>query len=262
MLACAGCPAWPQVAARIELLPQVQVQGDRVVLGEVARLQSDDLATMRQLVELPLGPAPRAGEAAVVRREMLMQWMRRRSDLDPARFHWNGANETRVVRASQRVEGERIANAAAAAMRVWLAERGGLADLQVRRPPGDLELPAGELRLEVRRPALGISRAHLQVWVDISVAGRLVRSVPVLLEAAGANQGGVVERAAGVTPAIAVSRGDWASLHTAAGAVSLESRVEVLQDGHVGDKVRVRTRGATGLVLARVVAPGQLELAP
>jgi flagellar basal body P-ring formation protein FlgA len=44
--------------------------------------------------------------------------------------------------------------------------------------------------------------------------------------------------------------------------VMLESRVEVLQDGRVGDSVRVRQGGATGIVLARVTGPAALELAP
>ena len=42
----------------------------------------------------------------------------------------------------------------------------------------------------------------------------------------------------------------------------LESRVEVLQDGHPGQRVRVRQPGGAGLVMARVVGRGELELAP
>jgi flagella basal body P-ring formation protein FlgA len=59
-----------------------------------------------------------------------------------------------------------------------------------------------------------------------------------------------------------VARGDWATLHSAAGAVTLESRVEVLQDGRPGQRVRVRQQGATGPVFARVLGAGQLELVP
>ncbi|MDB5858710.1 MAG: hypothetical protein JWQ76_2399, partial [Ramlibacter sp.] len=34
-----------------------------------------------------------------------------------------------------------------------------------------------------------------------------------------------------------------------------------LQDGRLGDSVRVRQQGAAGGVIARVTGPGQLELA-
>lgn len=266
VLACGWIQAGAQPQARIELLPQARVGGEQVVLGQVAHLQTADLPTMRALVDLPLGPAPRPGEAAAVRRNAVMDWVARRSGIDPAHLAWAGTDETRVERASQSLAGERIAEAAAGAWRAWLAQRGTPAAVLVRRPPRDVELPVGELRLDVRIPEPAVPRPHVHAWVDVSVGGRLARSVPVLLELEGVATVATRLPAAGArrTDAlpIAVSRGDWAALHTAAGAVSLESRVEVLQDGRVGDKVRVRTRGATALVLARVVAPGQLELAP
>jgi len=60
----------------------------------------------------------------------------------------------------------------------------------------------------------------------------------------------------------AVSRGDWVNLVSKNGLVSLESRVEVLQDGQVGQIVRARAVNATGVLLARVVSAGHLELQP
>ncbi len=56
----------------------------------------------------------------------------------------------------------------------------------------------------------------------------------------------------------AVTRGASATLLSGSGAVSLESRVEVLQDGHVGQLVRVKPLNAVGSLVARVIAPGQL----
>lgn len=272
LFAGACAQAYAQATARIELLPDVEVEGDRVRLGEVAHLHANALATIRQLAELPLGPAPRAGEAAVLHRDMLARWLRSRMRLDPVRLEWSGAGEARLVRASQHVAGERVSEAALTAARAWLRERGTTAEVEVRQPPRDLDVPKGSLRLDARPPASTLPRARMHVWVDVFVDGGLVRSVPVLLDVPGLGSGesparelaplrAAESRRAALAP-VAVSRGDWASLHTAAGAVTLESRVEVLQDGRVGDKVRVRTRGATGLVLARVLAPGQLELAP
>lgn len=60
----------------------------------------------------------------------------------------------------------------------------------------------------------------------------------------------------------AVVRGEWASLVTRHGPLSLESRVEVLQDGQPGQIVRARPANATGVLSARVVGRGQLELQP
>lgn len=60
----------------------------------------------------------------------------------------------------------------------------------------------------------------------------------------------------------AVVRGDSAQLVARSGDVSVESRVEVLQDGRKGQTVRVKVPGARSEVLARVVGPGQLEAQP
>lgn len=58
----------------------------------------------------------------------------------------------------------------------------------------------------------------------------------------------------------AVNRGELVRLVSQSGLVSLESKVQSLQDGRVGDLIRARPVNASGAVIARVVAPGQLEL--
>lgn len=60
----------------------------------------------------------------------------------------------------------------------------------------------------------------------------------------------------------AVSRGEWVRLTTQQGPLSLESRVQVLQDGMPGQVVRARPAHAAATLSARVVGPGQLELQP
>ncbi|MDQ8033159.1 MAG: flagella basal body P-ring formation protein FlgA, partial [Bordetella sp.] len=70
----------------------------------------------------------------------------------------------------------------------------------------------------------------------------------------------VAARDLGSKPAVA--RGQSASLDVRHGSIRVESQVEVLQDGKVGDVVRVRARAAEQPLLARVVAPGQLQMAP
>lgn len=75
-----------------------------------------------------------------------------------------------------------------------------------------------------------------------------------------AARAGDVLTAERVRPAAAVSRGDRVTLVAHSGMVSLESKVEVLQAGDVGQVVRVRANSATAPVMAKVIGPGQLEL--
>jgi flagella basal body P-ring formation protein FlgA len=58
----------------------------------------------------------------------------------------------------------------------------------------------------------------------------------------------------------AVTRGEQITLRTHAGLVSLEGRVEALQDGYPGQMVRVRAAAATSSVMARVAGPGMVEI--
>ncbi len=60
-------------------------------------------------------------------------------------------------------------------------------------------------------------------------------------------------------PVPLVARGESALLRVKSSPIELESRVEVLQDGFLGQTVRVKTRNAAGTLLAKVAGAGQLE---
>ncbi|MEO6936636.1 MAG: flagellar basal body P-ring formation chaperone FlgA [Collimonas sp.] len=63
-----------------------------------------------------------------------------------------------------------------------------------------------------------------------------------------------------VEAAPAVTRGEQITLRTHTGLVSLEGRVEALQDGYPGQLVRVKAASATNSVMARVAGPGMVEI--
>lgn len=266
-LACVAAQAGPR--ATIELLSQARVTADQVSLGHVAHLSSTDLDLVRRLVNLPLGRAPRAGQPATVERSTLAHWIRRETGLEESDLAWRGAEAARVVRAVRAVRGEEIAAAAVDAARAWLAAQGVHAEVEARMLPRDVEAPAGELRLHARPLEGAQVRKRLLVWVELWSDAAFVRTVPVALDLAGEPtelartaplQLEPAPRAVAEHPL--VLRGDWATLRSTAGAVTLESRVEVLQDGRAGQRVRVRQPGATGILFARVVGAAQLELAP
>lgn len=266
MLSCGS--AFADVEARIELLPEATVHGGVVTLGQVARLQSPDLPLMRTLVDLPIGQAPRPGQAAFVGLADVERRLRQRT-MQPVRIVWGGSDQVRVQRPRHTVKGEAIAEAAAGAMRHWLSAAGLRGEARVAAVPRDVDVESGDVRLKPRPLSGHPLRARSIVWVDLWSTDSLVRSVPVSFEMPFAGdrlprRPEVAEDANGSTPAraLAVERGEWVALRTALGAVLLESRVQVLQDGREGERIRVRQQGATGVVFARVVQPGLLELAP
>jgi flagella basal body P-ring formation protein FlgA len=269
-------PAAAAPLASIELLPEAKVGAGTVLLGQVARLHASDLDLIRKLVHLPVGNAPAPGNMAVLQRGTLMQWVRRHAALPAGALAWSGPEEGRVIGVAAQLRGEDIARAAVAEANAQLNAAGRAGRVEARLVPHDVALPGGEVRLEVRGLEQASWPRRLVVWVDIWSGGWFVRTVPVGLETVAGDRragdpadGMPLASAAEDTgiPATAhapltVARGDWAVLRAIEGAVTLESRVEVLQDGRTGQKVRVRQHGAVGPVLARVVGRGLLEIAP
>ena len=263
-------PAAAAPMASIELLAQAKVMAPTVVLGDVARIHASDLGLMRQLVHLPVGRAPQVGEEGVVQRDALAQWVRRHSSIAPQVLDWQGAAQSRVVRVARQLKGEDIAEAAVAAARRQMEAAGRSAEIAARPVPRDLDLPEGGVRLEVRGPEQVGWQRRLPMWVDVWAGERFVRTVAVALDIANATPVSSAQEDLLVSePAMgpqrepaAVLRGDWATLRSSEGGITLESRVEVLQDGRPGQRIRVRRQGAGAALFARVLGRGQLELAP
>lgn len=90
--------------------------------------------------------------------------------------------------------------------------------------------------------------------VQLAAAGELRARRPL--------QAGAVITAGDVEAAPAVSRGEQVTLLAGEGALELETRAEALQDGHVGQAVKVRAAGGSAPVVAQVVSPGRVRLQP
>lgn len=277
LLAWLVLPAGAGQRVSIALLPVAQAAGPTIRLGDVARLRSPDLDLMRQLVSLEIGRAPRLGDNLVLQARHLAARVERQVGVRADEVDWSGAQESRVERQAARLSGDEIARAAQAEVRAILRNGGLAQEASVTFTPRDLEVPRGPVHLDARA-TLDIRRgARMLVWVDVWVGEVFVRSVPVSLHVPGSERlraprdGALRADHRAVAPApwidpgssrLAVERGGAASLRSLAGAVQLEGRVEVLEDGRVGDVVRVRQPGATTLLLARVVGPGAVEVTP
>jgi flagella basal body P-ring formation protein FlgA len=169
-----------EVLARIELRPLAQAAGSEVTLGELASLTSPQLPLLKKLMELPLGPAPRAGETVRVSRETLARWVQARTGLRAEQIEWSGPAAADLQRASNELSGERVAAVARESLREWLAARSTRAELSVTSVPRDLAVPSGQLVVKARAiPQDQVIARRTSVWVDLWVDGRFVRTVPV-----------------------------------------------------------------------------------
>lgn len=115
-----------------------------------------------------------------------------------------------------------------------------------------LPYPAFQASSSIATAASSVENASSQTpcQTDVSTTMRMSHSLAV----------GETLTQAHVEAAPLVTHGDFAILHVNQGAVALESRVEVLQDGILGQNVRVKMANASSVFLARVVGPGLVEI--
>lgn len=131
-------------------------------------------------------------------------------------------------------------------------------------PVAENTLKAGETldSTELQQREMDITQLLNKNGGDIATFADEPDVQPALLRLRHNVQRGEVLTAAHVEKTPAISRGEWASLKAQHGLVALESRVEVLQDGYVGQTVRVKQANASSSIFARVTGPGQLEMQP
>lgn len=324
-LAPASSFAQGEAAMRIEMLSSAQVQPSRVTLGEVAYLSSPDPQLLRRAMALPVGFAPRAGEASVLDKGRLASWVATRLQMPAESIRWEGATSTVVRSVSREVDGDALVALARPTLfdhlkRVTKAKGidGSHIELVPVSLPVGVSVPVRGTEFRVRPLSAVPPGKRMLVWLDVFADQRHVKAIPIcfevriyadtvvvaqpgrsaegddehhtstqevdvakLLSRDGASapawlppqhakhaprqaQSSAGEKnvlnAADVHRRTAVARGDRLTVVAHSGRVSLESRVEVLQTGAVGQLVRVRPTNGTADLIAKVIGPGQLEL--
>lgn len=234
--------------ARVTLRAQALVPAAEFRLGDVAEVEAEDETAAAALRALPAGRAG-AGPIRLARWE-LQRHVARHLPTGIDAVDWQGAGAVSVQLQTQALDPRLLVVRAEAALRAQLEPQ--LGEL-VLRPLGRLDaprIPQGEPVLQARLPAGSERpRKRMQVFVDVLLEGRVLRSVPLWFEV----------QASGLDAPPAVARQDEVTVELHSGAVVIESRGTALADGRVGELVPVRTQGAEP-VRARVVGSKRVAL--
>lgn len=307
---CLGAGAVHADASVHVVLPErVQVHRADVALGDVAQLRTQDLNTLRQLMAMSIGPAPRTGEAVMVDSKTLARYVQTHVKLPERAIAWEGAPRIRIERAMQALSGDQLQSAARQGLESWLHARHARFAVSAAQDTQSLAVPAGYLELRPREiPDNLLATRRMVVWIDVWVAGDFIRTVSVAFDVNVYQDAWVARRdvRAGSTlrtedferrqidiarlggaPVTAIPdgsrarhnllagtplqevavqampvvvRGQTVTLRSHVGAIALEGRAEVLQDGWPGGRVQVRMPAGKAPILARVVEDGTVEL--
>jgi len=169
-----SAPAWAAVVVR--LAPEVSVQKDEIVLGDLGTIEGDEPLASR-LRQLRLGPAPLVGGRQHLDRDTLRNRLRS-AGVDPAKIQLVLPDRLVLTRAFQVVPGAAIVEAVKREALLRLGSRSGTGEgggALALVPAGrvdDLRVPTGEVMLDARVHEGPAGSAFLAATVAVKVNGR------------------------------------------------------------------------------------------
>jgi flagella basal body P-ring formation protein FlgA len=163
----------------IHLLDEIQVTSPRYTLADIATVRTADRRLRQRLEALVVGEAPRPGYVTQVMRHRVGA---RIEGLVPGAhrgIRWSGADRVRVRSLAVNVPAHTYTTAAETFLHAWLSARYDDFSWRLSGPHRDILVPPGEVALSTAmRPPARLGR-RMAVWVDVSVNGAHLRSVPV-----------------------------------------------------------------------------------
>jgi len=160
----------------IDMLPNVTVDSDRVLLGDIAVIKGQDAALVADLKKLVVGKAPLPGKSRQIDAAYVsLRLKQNRIPVDQVAL--NETTPTTVVRNStivSRNQIKRVINDALLGEDLFRGRRGVVRDIRVR---GDLVVPPGDLSYQVTFTEKSIRSNKIPVSVSVFVNGKQYRKV-------------------------------------------------------------------------------------
>lgn len=151
-LACIAVPAWGAGLTSVRVFDRVEIDGDQVLLGAIARIDGNDAGRVRELQALVVGRAPLPGHSRVFDQAAIRMRLAQ-SGFDPAEIDLQLPGEVQIRRGSVEIGREHLEEIVAAYIRDQLRDR-GLERVQVKEIRGveSMVLPKGRLSWQVTAP--------------------------------------------------------------------------------------------------------------
>jgi len=182
---CAGAqaaqpPAGPRPV--LELRDEAVAAHAEVQLGELAVLRGLPDEEARRLMSLPIAPAPRPGQLAMLKQRQVLRVVRDHSNLA---WFTAGVPAVKVRRATQDLSWTRLCEVASASFQARLSNlpsgaQGELHCSSDKLPP--MQLPSGSVDLRVRDGDAPLADGVHDSVVDVLVDGRAERAARVMFQ--------------------------------------------------------------------------------
>ncbi len=180
-LLAASSPLKAGTDVEIRLPASRTVMVDVVRLGDVADVQSSDVLLQKRLAALHLGRAPNPDRPRIISRHEIASLISRYTN-SGSEVTWKGSQSVTVERLGARVDHEKVASVARAALLQQIAQaRPDLQRVVAEASPVATRyvLPDGKIDITARSVADQSLRPRMNVWVDVNVDGKRYLSLPV-----------------------------------------------------------------------------------
>ncbi len=172
-------PSLPRVT--LVLRSEARIRGRRILLGDVARIETSDRVLAARLAGMPLGPAPRGRWARWIAPTEVVE-AAERAGVTKKQIRLLGAPRVQVSAIQQRIEPDEILRAAEDVLRALLKDEGETdATWEPLARPAPAIVPAGRSSNELVAdlPSGRLKPASAFFRVDVKVDGETAASVPV-----------------------------------------------------------------------------------
>ena len=182
-LATAGGPARAGDAV-VTLESRARVPSREFTLGEVARVEAHDAATIDALASLRVGRAAAGGRPSQLTRTELSRYVARHLPPGIGQVEWQGSDAVQVHLRVTRIDAQALVERAAADLRGALEPAYAGVDVRIASRPDALRLPDADVSLATRlMPDAAVRpQRRMRVDVDVHAGGTLVRTVPLWFE--------------------------------------------------------------------------------
>jgi hypothetical protein len=241
----------------VTLRPEALVSQTEVTIGAVATVEGGETVVRQLIAGLDVAEVARVSRAVVVTREEV-NYRIQLAGFDVQAFRVDGPAQVMVKLAPREIATEEVVKAAQQAVLQRLAGKTSGVEFRLLEP---LRLPV--MNIEAEEPirlagelapganVWGKVRVEVAVWVNDQRRG----SVPVALEVTGRKQDGPA-----ADDAILIRVRDSVRLVAIVGSLHVTAVGEALQEGRMGQLIRVRNVDSGKVVVGRVAGGSLVEV--
>jgi len=179
----------PVLSAEIYLYDDVEINSSKIVLGEIARIETDSDNVYEALSDLELGDAPRPGRSIEMNSELISLYIRN-NGFNRSDFNINSNGSIKIQVSSQKLSSEGLFNKVEEALKEKIyneLEAHALKQdaeilIELLSSPGDKNIPDGEINIEfdneIDRPA-GRLNIPVKIYIDGNYYNRVFMTLRV-----------------------------------------------------------------------------------